>query len=316
MFKKILVPLDGSSRAEEALPVAARIARASGSTIYLLEVVSPVIDYGGAYNLAPITSGQVIESDMAVAEDYLKQVAASPGLAGIPTSTEVAFALPSQYILSAATRGEIDLIVLCSHGRTGFTRWALGSVAHTLAHESGVPTLILRESKPATPFTLLDTKRPIRALVPLDGSELAEAALAPASSLVAALSAPEQGALHLAEVVRLYQTSTEEGFVSELNEEAVERAKVYLARVTERLQAPDQQPRLSITSSVGLEQDVAATLVSLAEHGAGETGAYDLIAMSTHGRHGLERWVIGSVTDRVLNTTRLPILIVRPSKRE
>ena len=315
MFKSILVPLDGSSRAEEALPVAAHIARASGGSIHLLEVVSPIIDYGG-FALAPMTTGLVVESDTAAAEDYLKQVAASPAFEGIPTTTGVAFGLPAQYILAAATSGEIDLIVLCSHGRTGFTRWALGSVAHTLAHESGVPTLVLRESKPAAPFIPLDTTRPIRALVPLDGSELAEAALAPASSLVAALSAPEQGALHLAEVVMLYQTSAEEGFVSELNEEAVERAKVYLAQTTERLQAPDQQSRLSITSSVKLEQDVAGTLVSLAEHGTGETGACDLIAMSTHGRHGLERWVMGSVTDRVLNATRLPILIVRPPKRK
>ena len=315
MFKKILVPLDGSARAEEALPVAARIARASGGSVHLLEVVSPVIDYGG-FALAPMTTGQVLESDMAVVDDYLKQVAASPAFEGIPTTTEAAFGPPAQYILAAATSGEFDLIVLCSHGRTGFTRWALGSVAHTLAHESGIPTLILRERRPAALFTLLDTGRSIRALVPLDGSELAEAALAPVSALVTALSAPEQGALHLAEIVLLYQTSAEEGFVSELNEEAVERAKVYLAQVTERLQAPDRQPRLSMTSSVGLEQDVAAALVSLAEHGSEETGACDLIAMSTHGRHGLERWVMGSVTDRMLNTTGLPILIVRPPKRK
>ena len=71
-------------------------------------------------------------------------------------------------------------------------------------------------------------------------------------------------------------------------------------------------PGLAITSSVKVEKDVAATLVSLAEVGDGETGASDLIAISTHGRHGLERWVMGSVTERILDASKLPILIVRP----
>ena len=101
-----------------------------------------------------------------------------------------------------------------------------------------------------------------------------------------------------------------------MNEEALERAEVYLAQVTERLQAQDQQPGFAITSSVKLEKDVASALVSLAEQGDGEAGACDLIAISTHGRHGLQRWVMGSVTERMLNTTRLPILIVRPPVRK
>lgn len=315
MFQRILVPLDGSSRAEKALPVAARIARASGGSIALLEVVSPPIDYGGGFALAPLMTGKVIESEMAEASHYLKTVADSPELAAIPVSIEVGFGLPAHYILAAAASGEVDLIVLCSHGRTGLTRWALGSVAHTLAHESTVPTLVLRESKSILLSGAGEATRSLCALVPLDGSELAEAALALAAALVAALSAPERGALRLAQVVKFYQTSIEEGFVSELNEEALERAKTYLAQVTERLQAQNQQPKLAITSSAKLEQDVASALVSLAEHGDGETGACDLIAISTHGRHGLQRWVMGSVTERILNTSRLPILVVRPPKR-
>ena len=82
---------------------------------------------------------------MVSANDYLKVVAASAVLAGIQTTIEVAFGLSAQCILARATPAEIDLIVLCSHGRTGFTRWTLGSVAHTLAHESAVLALILRQ---------------------------------------------------------------------------------------------------------------------------------------------------------------------------
>lgn len=89
----------------------------------------------------------------------------------------------------------------------------------------------------------------------------------------------------------------------------------YLAQVTERLQEPTRKPRLSIISSVKVEKDVADTLVSMTEFGDGETGASDLTAISTHGRHGLQRWMMGSVTERILDASKLLILIDRsPNK--
>ncbi len=162
-----------------------------------------------------------------------------------------------------------------------------------------------------------ERERPLRTLVPLDGSPLAEAVLSPAVHLTAALAAPGRGALHLVQVVKPFPATTEEGVVSELNAEAVQRAKAYLAQVVERLQSTLKDVKLAVTSSVKLGDDVASTLVNLAEQGRKDTadvGACDLIAISTHGRGGLERWVMGSVTDRVLNTTRLPMLTVRPPK--
>ena len=111
--------------------------------------MSPPIDYGGGLAEAPLLMEQMIESGMVVTTSYLQRVAALPLLKvsksllrlhlGYPLST-------SWLLLESQTA---DLIVLCSHGRTGFARWALGSVAHTLAHESTVPTLILRENEPA-----------------------------------------------------------------------------------------------------------------------------------------------------------------------
>jgi nucleotide-binding universal stress UspA family protein len=311
MFQRILVPLDGSARAEEALPVAARIARASGGSVHLLQVVSPPIDYGGGLAAAPLLSEQVIESEMSEATHYLKTVAAWPGLSGIQISTEVACGLPAQYILAVARSGEVDLIVLCSHGRTGFTRWVLGSVAHTLAHESTVHTLVLRESEPAALLTRSDAARPLCALVPLDGSALSETALIPAARLVAALAAPAQGALRLVQVVKLVQATADEGFVREINVEALQRARTYLATAAERLQMTAKELGLAVTWSVAQEKDVASALVNLAEHG--EKGC-DLIVISTHGRGGLERLVMGSVAERLLTATKLPVLIVRPPK--
>ncbi|GCE28570.1 universal stress protein UspA [Dictyobacter alpinus] len=314
MFQRILVPLDGSSRAEQALPVAARLAQVSGGSIHLLQVIDLGSGYDGGLGTASFVTEQSVEIEMTQSMDYLSTATTSSKLLGIPTTTEVLFGLPAQNILATAASREIDLIILCSHGRTGFTRWALGSFAHTLAHESTVPILVLRKNEGVSLPSSAENARPLRALVPLDGSRLSEAALIPAAQLVAALAAPAQGALHLSQVVTPVPTDEKEGSVRETNEEALQSARVYLAQVTEHLQTTIKDLKLSLTSSVECEKDVATTLLHLEEHKIEGMGSCDLIAISTHGRGGLERWVMGSVTDRLLTTTKLPMLIVRPQK--
>jgi nucleotide-binding universal stress UspA family protein len=323
VFHHILVPLDGSIRAERALPVAAQIARGTAGSLHLVYVVNPPIDYSGGLSPMPIMSAETIEIETKNATSYLNAMAMSPLLAGIPTTTEVQFGVPAAGILATASKRAADLIVLCSHGRTGYTRWILGSVAHTLVHESPVPLFVLREGASDSLLAPDGSARPLRVLVPLDGSELAEAALDPAASLTAALAAPGQGTLYLAQVVKevnLPPSSAGAAAASRLNEEVKEHANAYLAQVREQLQARTKELRLSITSSVLCASDVASALVELAEHGdegekSGSAAGCDLIAISTHGRHGLQRWVMGSVTERVLNTSKLPILIVRPQQQ-
>src|SRR5579863_9506544 len=143
MFQHIVVPLDGSTRAEQALPVAARIAHANRGSLFLVQVVNQPIDYSGGW--APIMTGEMIEAAMEGATDYLKAVAASQLLAGIETRIEASLGMPAQYLISVTEDLDCDRVVLCSHGRTGLTRWALGSVAHTLVHQSMVPVLVLRQ---------------------------------------------------------------------------------------------------------------------------------------------------------------------------
>lgn len=317
MFERILVPLDGSPRAEQALPVAARIARASGGSVILLQVVSPPIDYGGGLTQTPLMTEEVIETELALSSSYLDRVAKARELAEIETTTEVMFGLPAQDILAIAESRSVDLIVMCSHGRTGFTRWVLGSVAQKIAHHCPVPLLVLREGKLLPLESPPDAARHLTALVPLDGSPLAEAALVSAANLVAALVAPAAGALHLMQVVKQLSTTADEGFITQLNEETVERAKTYLMSVKERLQAGLKDRKLTIIWSVALDADAADAIIGTAEQreqqeGAEGLGGCDLIAMSTHGRSGLERWVMGSVMERVLGATKLPMLIVRP----
>ena len=319
MFQRILVPLDGSSRAERALAVAARVARVSGGSILLLQVVSPPIDYGGGLAQAPFLTEQVIETELAVASGYLDRVAKARELTGIETTTEVLFGLPAQVILAEAESQSVDLIIMCSHGRTGFTRWVLGSVAQKVVRQSPVPVFVLRAGEPVPAASHADAAYPISALVALDGSSLAEVALVPAANLVAALAAPRKGALHLMQVIKPLATTADEGFITQLNEEAVEGAKAYLVAVKERLQETLKNLKLSITWSVALYADAADAIISTAEREEDEEGAQgfagcDLIAMSTHGRAGLERWVMGSVTECILGATKLPLLVVRPEK--
>jgi nucleotide-binding universal stress UspA family protein len=317
MFQRILVPLDGSALAEQALPRAARLVRASGGLLMLLQVVSPPIDYAGALPQTPLVTEQIIETGLAEADSYLSMVAKSERLAGIKIVTDDMFGAPVQDILAFARSRRVDLIVMCSHGRTGFKRWTLGSVAHQLIHQSPVPVFVLRAGEPALSRAV--TTRPLCTLIALDGSPLAEAVLAPAANLVAGLAAPAQGALHLTQVVKQLAATAEEGFVDELNEEAEERAKKYLAAVQERSQETFKGLKLSITWSVARDSDAAEAIIGMAEHGEKgrgpeDFGTCDLIAMATHGRGGLERLVVGSVTEKVLGATRLPVLIVRPQQ--
>lgn len=312
MFKQILVPLDGSSLAERALPIAARIARNSGAQIHLLQVVNPVFAYAGGLAADILLTEQQIDVEVKRATKYLKEVMSCRSLQGIETTSEVILGSPAQQVLFAASSLSVDLIVLCSHGRTGLTRWFLGSVARTLAHSSPVPLLIVNGREPAS----LESEQSRRMLIPLDGSPLAETALEPGMQLLAALSAPLGGTIQLVQVVKLIRPTVGEVFISGLNDDALQRAKTYLAQVAEGLQPTARALNLSIDWSVALEEDVANALLDIAQHGTDDSVACDLVAISTHGRSTLQRIIMGSVAERLLSVTKQPMLIVRPPQEK
>lgn len=314
MFQRILVPLDGSARAQRALPVAARLARASGGSIILVQALSIDIDL---YLVPqPTLIDRVINVELAEAERYLLTLASSPPLAGVPTETVALFGSAASSLLSVVHSSKADLIVLCSHGRTGMTRWALGSVAEKVARQSPVPVFVLREGGPVLAGPSPDATRPLRVLVPLDGSASAKAALEPAAYLIAALAAPAPGLLHMMRVVQPPATASwEKGQI-------LSKAKMYLRSIEDQLREGLEAPavaklKLPVTWSVALDMDVASAIIRVAENGedaegAGIFGGCDVIAMATHGRGGLQHWAMGSITERVLHGTRLPLLIVRP----
>ena len=315
MFKRILVPLDGSALAEQALPVAVQLARASDGTVSLVRVLNTepasLPSAGGKPNLVQTIS----ETDRTLAESYLAGIATSDVLKNIPVKTEVAAGLIAPTILSVAATHFADIIVICSHGFTGVSRWVLGSVAEKVARYSDIPVLVLREGGPVPVAQSPEKIRDVRVLVPLDGSQFAESAIGSAAELAAALSDTGRGLLHLLHIIhstRETEASVRPGGIIDNGQANVRMATAYLDTVSTRVHdgeiaagAADLKPE--ITSSAMVNNDVAHAIVQLAEQNA------DVIVVSTHGHGGLQRWATGSIAGRVLQTTRLPVLVVRPT---
>lgn len=305
MFMQILVPLDGSQRAEQAIPFAAQLARASGGLLFFVRVVDTPREIGATSPLAVASLQEMLEQEQTEAAAYLEDVTASSGLKGLKTRCAV-FAGPADSVLLHVARQEgIDLVVICSHGHTGLKRWALGSIARTILRQSTLPLLLLREQHVGLQDRLGQS---ICAQVALDGSPLAATALLPAGHLVAALSAPCCGALHL---VRVVQRPADEKERTK-HAAAIARAEQYLQ--TTRAMCLSALPGIQVTWAVVQADDVAEALVCLttARGHTPEQHADDLIALTTHGRGGLQRWRLGSVSERVLRASTLPLLIVHP----
>lgn len=309
MFTRILVPLDGSTRAEQALPVAARIARASDGTVILAQVAAMPVDFQADEKKPPEIYSQAVEDEgRKLAVSYLASVVGKAELVGVKTETQVMYGDIAPSILDAARSLDADLIVMCSHGYTGFKRWALGSVAHKIVPHSRIPVLLLRDGGPTL------SNKAMRVLVALDGSPLAETALKPVVELMTALAPAEQRSLHLMRVVDIPVSygkfRSDAHFDQEIREDARREAHKYLATMAKRLTEEDfASANLTVTTSVDINADVAEALVHKAEQ-AQDVEAFDMIAMATHGRGGIQRWVMGSVTERVLHFTKLPLFIV------
>ena len=312
MYKRILVPLDGSARAERAIPVAARIARAFESSIILMRVATAPIDTG-KFSSASGYVEETVDADLTDATSYLEGIAGSDELAGIKTELKTFIGAVAPTILSASQSFHASLIVMCSHGYTGFKRWALGSVADKVTRHSPIPVFVLREGGP---LSATAEHQPLRALVAVDGSPLSEAVLEPAAYLAAALAeaTSQQGALHLLRVVDLPtgggKFKSDAHIDTGLKEQVRHEDEEYLSSLVHRLGEGNLELlHLAITTSVEADPDVAEAIVKKSER-----EKFDFIAIATHGRGGVQKWALGSVAGRVLHATKLPLLIMRPQE--
>jgi nucleotide-binding universal stress UspA family protein len=309
MFEHILVPLDGSSIAERALPVATRLAQASQGSIVLVRAVSST------------QSRTIREAHLASAHKYLNQLLPLYMGHGLSMEKIARLGPATSTILATVQAHAIDLIVMCSHGYTGMAHTILGSIAREVIHKSPIPILLLHAEGPLLTGTHADAHRQHRILVGLDGSAYAKQALLPAASLIALLADPAQGAIHLTQVIIPSAHRQGSQFQQSLDD-AIQKAEEDLSRTIEDIRDGPKVPSiaqldLQFTWSVAVGEHVAETLIRIAEQGEGVAGSKgppfcDLIALSTHGHSGLKRWALGSVTEHVLTGTKLPMLIVRP----
>src|SRR5579859_930513 len=144
MISCVLVPLDGSARAEQAIPVAAHIARASRARLLLVCALVIPTTYGINYE-GRLLRWRVILDETQAARDYLGTVAQSADLTGLPVKTVVKVGPPADVIRHAAQRLGADLVVMTSHGRTGLARVVMGSVAEHVVHHAAIPVLLVRD---------------------------------------------------------------------------------------------------------------------------------------------------------------------------
>lgn len=296
MIRTILVPLDGSPLAERALPAACRLARLAQARLMLVRVARHFT------SLSDPVAAQL--EAVGEAESYLSALEKDLASRGFNVESEVHYDTPASAIVLAARLYGADLIVMCTHGRSGLTRALLGSVAARVVHDVPVPVLLVRAGSEPRP----ETDGPYRrVLVPLDGSTLAETALAYVAHESIARGA-EILLLHSEQPATLPVVP---GWGSYVGEQAVEEAERemqthirqahrYLKDLA-RVHVPRQAWHGYVT--VG---DPADAIVHLAKH-----DGVDLIAMATHGRVGLDRLLHGSVAAQVLHHTSAPLLLLR-----
>lgn len=298
MFKKILIPLDGSSQAEQALRPGISLAKQSGAEVILLRV--PV------YKEAPSAAAAVFdflrpertrEETRLQAERYLKSVQQMQMGSDTPLRLLVRGADAAATIVDVAAEEGVDLIVMSTHGRTGLKRWLLGSVTEKVVRAADRTLLVVRSA---------DIPRKIA--ITLDGSPLAERALAPGLALARYWQTPVT-LLHVIEPA----DETELPMPGlPLDEATAARAKALdLARqeAQEYLRgvAVAQQPQ-QVTEA--LETAVASGLISETILDYAQENEIDLIALSSHGQHPEARWAYGSVAEKLIHGSDGAVLII------
>jgi len=157
-IERILVPLDGSALAEKALTNARLLAKETGAELCLFQAIAAA---DVAYNFASVPNqpqlDQAYERSFANAEAYLSSVALQMHTAGIACQTTVLRGDPAQLICYIANESKIDVVVICTHGRTGFNRWVYGSVANQVIRGVDCPVLVVRGVQP------VESKEPAKA---------------------------------------------------------------------------------------------------------------------------------------------------------
>ncbi len=295
MYKKMLVPLDGSERAQVALPYATRLAGRLGLEIVLL-------------NVCPDNHLEFIEWHREYIDLMVQKVngmleeMGGKGAAAVAVRGDVVSGDPARRILEYSYGNGFDLILIGTHGESGTRRWAMGSIVDKVLQASKVPVWLVRAGVPEEIVHDLWPRRTI--LVPLDGSELAESVLPHVETLIK--RKPEVVDVVLLSVCEA--TPVPSFYPADIRldtEEECYRCRVdgerYLSAIAERLKGAGASVRSLVVVGKAADQ-----IVDYASQ-----NRVSVIVMTTHGASG-SGWTYGSVAERVLLGTTAPILLIRP----
>jgi nucleotide-binding universal stress UspA family protein len=302
MFRKLLLPLDRSSLAEQAIGHAASIARESGASIDIVLVHEP-FPFSGYADLP-------WDGDETAEQKYLEAVADElRSGAQVNATCSVLRGAPAAMIIRRAHEIGADLIVMTSHGRTGFSRSWLGSVADAVMRKSSVPVLMLRPEHGTT--NRRATGRGIkRVLIPLDGSTLATGVVSAATELARAAHASITllRVVPIVPIVMAYEPTLPVTTLPVVPDDAatqqlLDDATTELGLLAQRLH---EDTGITVDAHAVVSGHTPQAIVEQAE-----ARDIDVIAMSSHGR-GASRLLLGSVADKVLRSSRIPVLLYRP----
>ncbi len=298
MYKRVLVPLDGSELAETAFPYAREIAVKLGLEVILLHVANPQEP-----ELLPVYLSYVKHA----AEAFSQPLKA--GVKAIKSRGEVIGGYAADSILRFAEDNKVDMIMMTSHGRSGLRYRILGSVADRVLRASKVPVWLVpapaaEKASRAKKWTLK------KVLVPLDGSKLAELVLPHVETLAKPASTEKINVvlLMISQPPPLPTASTPEStmnwgkIIEEHLTQAGKVAEQYLTRIGKRLTSSG----INVASEV-LVGEATTEIINYASR-----KHFDLIAMASHGHSGATRWAYGSVADKVVHGATVPVLLVRP----
>lgn len=291
---KILCPLDGTEQSEAILPYVQKVAAGLGAPVVLLSVLDQgALGVGGSY------FSRLYQRAESGARERLVAAAASLEEAGIAVEVTVVSGRSAEEIALAAENHGCGLIMMSTHGRNALARGILGSVTDAVIHSTDVPVLTMTPERARTYRGEDSTLTSI--LVPLDGSELAEAVLPYVEDLASRLSL-EILAVRVVPPVHAFWMDHLPEELAEEQEQAETAAKEYLERTAARLTERGLSVRWRL-----LAGHPATAIVELARE-----MPHDIVAIATHGRSGFARLAMGSVSESIIRGSGDPVLVVRP----
>ena len=297
MYKKLLVPLDGSATAEAVLPYAEALAAGFKASVELVSAM----DIGAMATHMPTDKvhhlDAMIEAEEGNCARYLEKIAKT--FFRVPTECRMVRGHAAETILEASSKEPDTLIVMATHGRSGAKRWLLGSVAEKVLRGTTHPLFLVRAAAAQeSPQRIINS-----IVVPLDGSALAEKILPTVCNWAQALDV-EVTLIRAFEfpASAYYGSKDELPDYDQFREQARRQAADYLKEKEDFL----VREGVRTVSIVTIEGSAADEVIGYAR-----TAPRAVIAMSTHGRTGIQRWLLGSVTEKVVRHGDDPVLVVR-----